>query len=272
MGILQRSFARAALLAIGLCAAGLCTASLQAGFIVDNTIGTATRNGSITPGEYVGGFAGVNSGFGNVIGSNSTLFVDSSLTGNLNFGFQRGSGAFNDVIVLYIDSQAGGFSTTANFTDRGDPGRRAISGFSFGGPRSTINFAPGFTADYAISIESGFAGLFQLAANQPHTFISSANLINSGTVSELELTLSQLGMTQGGSFRYLATYLNQDNSFRSNEFNGVSFSGSNPGNGSTINLGANDFHTFQSVPEPSALSLLGLTALAAVTGYRRRVR
>jgi hypothetical protein len=269
MAIPKFTFAR-----IALCAILLTSSTLHAGFITDTTIGTATRDGVIDAGEYVGGFAGVNSGFGNVIGSSSTLYVDSSLTGNLNFGFQRGSGFFggDNAIVVYIDSKAGGFNSTANFTDRDDPGRRAISGFSFNGSRATLNFATGFTADYAISIESGFAGLFQLAENQAHTYVTSANVINSGTVSELAVTLSQLGMNQGETFKYIATYLNQDNSFRSNEFNGVSFSGGNPGNGSNVTLGATDFHSFQSVPEPTSLSILGLTALAAMTGYRRRVR
>lgn len=267
MAVIKFRFASTALLAIILSAS-----TLHAGFITDTTIGSATRDGVINSGEYIGGFAGVNSGFGNVIGADSTLYVDSSISGNLNFGFQRGNGGFNDVIVIYIDSKSGGFNSTANFTDRADPGRRAISGFSFNGARATLNFATGFTADYAISIEPGFAGLFQLAENQSHTFVASANVVNSGTVTELGVTLAQLGMNQGETFRYLATYLNQDNSFRSNEFNGVAFSGGNPGNGSTVNLGASDFHSFQSVPEPTSLSLLGLTALAAMTGYRRRVR
>jgi hypothetical protein len=259
---------------IALCTILLTSSTLHAGFITDTTIGTATRDGVINAGEYVGGFAGVNNGFGNVIGSQSTLYIDSSLSGQLNFGFQRGLGTFpnNNVIVIYIDSKSGGFNSTANFTDTDDGGRRAISGYDVNQGRSTLTFANGFNADYAIAIQPSFAGLFELIEGGSHNFVapvSGDGFNNDGNrATEVQMTLSNLGMAQGGTLKYIATYIS-DTAFRSNEFNGVS-SSSFGGGWNPVTL--NDFHSFQSVPEPTSLSLLGLTALAAMTGYRRRVR
>ncbi len=241
----------------------------NAGLIIDSTAGTATNNGVIGSGEYVGGFSGINSGFGNVIGSGSTLYVDSSITGLLNFGLTRGSGSFNDAMVIYVDSTAGGFSGTGGFTDTADAGRRAISGFD-GTRRSTLNFASGFAADFAITLDNSFAGLFSLANGGSHGFVTSANRSNTGNDYEMNLLLANIGVAQGGSFRYFATYLNSGNAFRSDEFNGVAtFAGGNPGN-NTVNLANGDFHTFVSaVPEPGSILMFGIAMLSAMPRRKR---
>ena len=51
----------------------------------------------------------------------------------------------NDVLVIYIDGQSGGSTSTANFTDKSNNLTTAISGYGGTGKRSTFNFASGFT-------------------------------------------------------------------------------------------------------------------------------
>lgn len=156
-------------LALALALILLVTPALAApAIIVDNTSSTATNNGTVGAGEYVGFTAGINSGFGNVIGSNSQLHVDSDSTGNLNFGLVTGGGSFNDAMVIYVDSVAGGFSSTSTFNDTGggtDACRKAISGYD-GTNRSTLNFASGFEADYAICMQGTFAGVWGVSRHR----------------------------------------------------------------------------------------------------------
>jgi hypothetical protein len=66
-----------------------------------------------------------NSGFGGVIGT-GTLNISNNDTGNLAFTLNKGAGSFNDAIVLYIDSVAGGFGDTLSFNDQADPSARAF--------------------------------------------------------------------------------------------------------------------------------------------------
>jgi hypothetical protein len=237
--------------------------------IIDTTLTTATNDGVIGAGEYVGFGSGINAGFGDVYGRNSRLYVDSSIGGALNFGLQAGPGAYNDVGVIYIDSVPGGFSDTTTLSDTADPGRRAISGL--GG--SEIVFAPTFQADFAIAIQPTFAGLFKLNAGGSGSlgFLVSANLDGVlGNPYEMSLTMADIGLIAGNSFRYLVTYTNTNGDFRSDEFHGVaSFGPGNPG-ASSVTLAAGDFNTFQSIPEPGAFLFGGVASILAAVAYRRR--
>ena len=78
--------------------------------ITDATSWGAVADGAIGAAEYAGHSTGIGSGFGNVIGAGTALHVDADVNGRLGFGFQLGAGAWNDDIVLYIDSEAGGFA------------------------------------------------------------------------------------------------------------------------------------------------------------------
>ena len=68
-----------------------------------------------------------NTGFGGPIGLGSLSLTDDGTT--LTGTFTKGTGSFSDVLVLYIDSGAGGFSSTSGFADTGDGLRKAISGY-----------------------------------------------------------------------------------------------------------------------------------------------
>ena len=251
---------------IALCAGPVLAAPIS---IVDTTTGSAINDGSIGGGEYVGSSTGINAGFGNVIGSQATLGVDSDATGGLNFGLTRGPGGLGNQGVIYIDSIAGGFASTLPLTDTDDGLRRMISGSS---PNNSadLTFAPGFAADYAIGFQSDFAGLWFLQGGTNHTFIRSVNLTSSpgndpnAPAFEMDLLLSDIGLQVGESFDYIASYANvfdgEDGSgfFRSDEFQGVAQStvpGGNLGAAPLI-LAEGDFNTFTSVPEPASLLLL----------------
>src|SRR5436190_9922484 len=114
-------------------------------------------------GAYAATYSGNgNSGFGGPIGLGSLTLTDNGTTvfGQVN----KGPNSFNDVLVLYIDSQAGGFTDTSGFGDGADGLRKAISGFDGGANRSLLTFG-GFSPDYAIALgpaSDNFGGLWQL--------------------------------------------------------------------------------------------------------------
>src|SRR3954453_23420323 len=86
-------------------------------------------------GTYAATYGGNgNSGFGGPMGLGSLTLTDN---GNTVFGqVNKGPNGFNDVLVIYINSQAGGFADTSGFADGADGMRKAISGFDSGGNRS----------------------------------------------------------------------------------------------------------------------------------------
>ena len=212
--------------------------------IVDWTGATAVDDGMISASEYgalTNSSGGAIGGFGNVIGSKSKLYFDTSSSGQLNIGIQFGGGTMTpqqDAIVMYIDSVAGGLHDIGTINDVGggsDRGRAAVSGLGIQSGSSKLSFAPGFYADYAIAIEPTTANLFQINPNGSLTFIKSVNLMpgNNGTDQqrEIQLQLSDLSLPSGGTFRWVATLLNANNGYRSNELNGeAAYSGGNIGN------------------------------------------
>ena len=220
--------------------------------INDGTSTTAVNDGTINGGEYIGFSMGINNGFGDVIGANSGLYIDSSLAGGLNVGLRGGGGGLNDIGVIYIDSIPGGFADTTTFFDTADNHRMAISGDN-GSSTADLTFAPGFLADFAIAFDQDFAGIWQLSSGGSHTFINPANINPTGNPGanmwEMDLNLSDIGLNPGGSFSYVATYINPVVMFRSDEFHGVaSFIGGNPGM-APVFLNSGDSNVFNSVAE-----------------------
>src|SRR5438105_2177148 len=71
-------------------------------------------------------------GFGGPVGTGNLAVTDTatSLTVTMN----RGAGAMNDALVVYLDTQPGGFNDTSTFSDNADGGRTAISGANNGNP------------------------------------------------------------------------------------------------------------------------------------------
>ncbi|MEZ4888440.1 MAG: hypothetical protein R3E32_27175 [Chitinophagales bacterium] len=242
--------------------------------ITDNTAGTATKDGTINGGEYVGSSTGINSGFGNVIGSSSTLYFDSDDTGNLSVGLSSGGGDLNDAVVIYIDvdGTGSGFNTTSGFNDVADALRAAISGQGTTSGTSDLTFAGGFNADYAIAFNATFAGLWQLVNGGSHTFIVDLGITPSGNTAagawEMDgFTMANIGLSPGQSFNYVATYLNSSNAFRSDEFHGVAQSTANTGNigSNPISLAAGDFNTFHSFDQTPNITTITDNAATIAT-------
>lgn len=216
-----------------------------------------------------------NTGFGGAIGLGSLSLTDDGT--NVYATFTRGSGYFNDVLVFYIDSTAGGFSDTSGFADGNDGLRRAISGFDGGANRSTLTFSSGFLADYALALgpsSDGFGGLWQLNDGGGNSlgFLSSANLNplnNSSATYTFSFSLASIGLTPGDgqSFDFFATYISNTGN-RSDETLGGTATGSQGWNPFTET--AYSVYNTLAVPEPSSMALVGLGTAALIATRRRK--
>jgi len=211
-------------------------------------------------------------GFGGPLGTGSLSLSDNGTT--VSGLFTRGGGNHNDMLVIYIDSIAGGFSTTSGFNDQNDDHRRAISGVgSFG--RSVVNFAPGFLPDFAIAIHNNnytYGGLWSLANGGGGSlgFVDTVNLSGGGNAAasySFDFNFSEIGLGGPGSFNFVASYL-AESGFRSNEAIGASDA---PGGAVNLASGTLNFAGYATypVPEPSAVVLL-LTGLGVVLCRRPR--
>lgn len=171
-------------------------------------------------------FGGGSNGFGGAVGQGSLTLTDdgTTITGTIT----KGPGAFSDNLVLYIDSQAGGFADTSGFADDADDLRRAISGVDVAlANRSVLSFPTSFTPDFAIALgpsSAGFDGLWSLANGGANSLvlISSVNLTPTGDANAATYTFSfaasQIGLApnSGAYFKILGSYIS-GNGLRSNE-------------------------------------------------------
>src|SRR6185295_314001 len=132
-------------------------------------------------------------GFGGSVGTGSLTVSDTA--NSLTFTLNRGSGTLDNDLVVYLDTQSGGFTDTSSLSDNADGGRTAVSGYS-GGARTVATFASGFTADYALSIENGFIGVFQLVAGGSGSlnFLFGQAQVGGNTAASYSITLTSAQM------------------------------------------------------------------------------
>ena len=212
-------------------------------------------------------------GFGGVLGGSTVNVTESG--GVFTFNLQTGAPFSGNNIVFYFDTIAGGFSDTSAFSDNADGGRTAISGFQDPG-RTLAIFANGFAADFAVSLEPGFGGLFELQAggDNSHRFVSNANLSGSGSSFSFTVNAIDIGIVPGQTFNMVATLISATG-YRSNETIGASTTV--PGtSGDAPNAGFNGTTTFNEavtvIPEPTTVSLLAASAVFGAGFYARRRR
>ncbi len=222
-------------------------------------------------------------GFGGAVGNGSVLISDTATS--MTVTFNRGTGNIDNDLVLYLDTQAGGFSDTSTFSDAADGGRTAISGFNSGNPsRSLLTFAPGFGADYAISIENSFIGVFGLNSGGNNSLSFLFGTAQSGVDSDASYSITlnaaqmlQIGLVAGSgqTFSFDGSF-DSDSAYRANETIGPSITV--PDSGAAPNAGFNGSQTFQlqlpyqlvGSPEPSTLALLGVLGAGGLFAARRR--
>jgi len=192
-----------------------------------------------------------NTGFGDVVGNSGLTFDDDGTT--ITGTFTKGSGDFNNDMVIYIDSKPGGFSSTANFEDSNDADalRRAIAGYGnfSGSNRSVVNFPTGFEADYALAFNTAFGGLWELVENADFPFIDAVGNPTSATQSGFTFSFdwAEIGTVSSNNFRFVVTYLNAVDDagvFRSDEAIGDGIPSGNPGGSDVTFTSAREYPFF----------------------------
>ncbi len=175
-------------------------------------------------------------GFSGYLGKGS-LTVSSDKKGNITFSLAPHGGSLGgNAVALYIDSTPGGFANTSQFSDNGDPGHEIVSGANTGSnphingthtpSRSLVTFAPGFKADYALSFEGGFVGLFKLAAGKDNSLIYVMGAGQKAAPYTLTIPGSKIGVSPGRSFKFVGSLINGTGAYRSNETLGTITPGS----------------------------------------------
>lgn len=153
-----------------------------------------------------------NTGFGGPVGPSSMIVNDDGTT--ITFNFTKGSGDFNDFLVLYIDTGIAGRNVIdSNVNDNGDNSRIAIS--NSGGNASVVTFPAFFEASYAIVISTSFGGLWSIPATGIigdnglpfQTSVNSTLTTNTDATFAFDVDWSELGLTNTDSFSFIGYYV-----------------------------------------------------------------
>ncbi len=205
----------------------------------DATAYAGTPDGQLLSGEYDAAFTGINNGFGDIIGANSELNIATTSTGLLTIGIDSVVGidpAGVGGAVIYIDSTAGGVVSTAKLGQPGDLYTRLAAGLGTGGQLAEVYKPPGYRADAVISLGPDHARVFHVNGttlvsvhgadlNAPADLFGGRDVRYvdnaAGDVREFQAPLELLHITPRSEFRMVATFVEGDSAYRSNEFFGV---------------------------------------------------
>ena len=139
--------------------------------------------------------------------------------------FAKGPAPMTHELVIYIQSNGTGFTSTQNFTDSSNLLKKGISGYD-GTNRAVFNFDPSFNPLYAIAFNprpQGNTGqVVQLVENGKFITTQAPFLIENGTdvnassyTFKVKLKAIGIPASSAVSFKFMATYINR--SFRYEE-------------------------------------------------------
>ena len=177
---------------------------------------------------------------------------------------------FNDAVILYIDCRPGGFDNTGSLMDNSSMAAMGISGYHSPGFRALANFAPGFTADFALVLSRNpGSGLYEIAAGPDGTHLQRVAM-NFGDSWQFNVNWSDLGITDSANhyFRFSSSTVAYSGARRLESYETIS---GIPGF-YTVNWA--DFNEFgiAPVPEPVNMALVGLGGILIAGGLISRLR
>lgn len=259
-------------------AAGLFAAPAMGGLITthqDTDASGATVDGSLGVDEYGTGnayvYTGGGSGFGGPLGSGS-LYLQADAT-NLYVGAQINGDLGSNIMAVFLDTRAGGFTSDATLGDTADGGRRVASQLT----RDVQDNLP-IGADFVLEFGNGYTNVFELVTGSLNYIApSAAGTGGNGAAGfrEASVALSTLGLSAGQSVDLFAVLIS-DTGFASNE--GIPSTGiaNNPGFDNAANGGGAvtwpNNHRFTLIPEPASLGLAAAGGLMLVARRRRGVK
>ena len=236
-------------------------------------LGALTSRAAVYYGNQV-----VSPGFNGIVGNGSLTFTDNGST--ISGTFTRGGSAtdiFAYSLVIFVDSVSGqGFTSTAALTDKSTFAKRSISGENpTGTQKSTLVFANGFAADYAIVLNAyrPISALYKL--NSDSSMYIARNLpdysANPGARDfSFNIDWSDIGVAgNGGSFKFESTYITTDGSLSLESFETL-----NGAVGYSTDTFDN-YHVYPSpVPEPTRIALAifgGIAGLVSLgTAFKKQ--
>ena len=171
-------------------------------------------------------------GSGGVIGSGAMFAED--LGESIRFTINKGSGSFNDMLVIYLHTgQPGRTVIDQSVNDTGDSHRRSISMSGTSG--SVIHFPAGFEASHALAFNTNFAGIWRIPSTGNLTngglqYLRELGNPSSATSKSFSFTISrdELGLQASDALHFVGFYVNFVTAALSNEGYGFGFPTSNP--------------------------------------------
>jgi hypothetical protein len=196
----------------------------------------------------------------------------STLRGTINHSVY----GWSEAAVIYIDCRPGGFGDNMQFFDQSNVRATAISGFSLDsngrGLRSRVNFAHGFSADFALILSPDMgSGLYELAAGGDGSLIQRRSFTVDNPM-QFSINWSDLGITGAAPhyLRFSSTVVAFTGARRLESYETIS----GVGGFNTVTWANFSEFGIAPVPEPVNMALAGVGGLLITGGlvYRLRVR
>lgn len=172
-----------------------------------------------------------NTGFGGAIGEGTLSITDTP--DSLIFTLQKGTGAFDSVLVIYLQGSDNPFlmnlSSNSSLPGDTDPYKAAIAGLNTTvGQRSVLNFPSTFMPNLAVAVDKNGGKLYAISIAGTLIDRGTFTTVPSGDASAPEFVVgakkSDLGVSANPAFKFLGTYVGPFGS-RSNEAFGDEFTG-----------------------------------------------